>query len=58
MEFPTITAAKMDVANERIDSLMCSLYHTEVLKKFSQEEQNEGMLQSTLSSYDKIWYSI
>ena len=56
MEFPTITAAKMDVANERIDSLMCSLYHTEVLKKFSQEEQNEGMLQSTWSSYVKIWY--
>jgi len=45
MEFPTtITAARIDVANERIDTLMCSLYHTQVLKKFSQEEQHERML--------------
>ena len=42
MEFPSFTAAKIDVANERIDTLMCSLYHTQVLKKFSQDEQKEG----------------
>ena len=43
MDFPSIASAKIDVANERIDQLLCNLYHTQVLKKFSQDDQNEGL---------------
>ena len=44
MDFPSIACAKMDVANKRVDQALCNLYHTQVLKKFGQDEQNEGCL--------------
>lgn len=42
MENPSVTSAKIDVLNERIDQQICHLFHTEMLKKFSHATQCEG----------------
>lgn len=39
---PSLAVAKVDVVNERIDQHMCQFFHTEVLKKLSQDGQTEG----------------
>lgn len=43
MDISSVACAQMDVANELFDQLLCNSYHKQLLKKFSQDDPNEGI---------------
>ena len=44
-KYPSLATAKIGIINEKIDKQMCQVYHTPILKKFSNESHHDGIIE-------------
>jgi len=44
-KYPSLATAKIGIINEKIDKQMCQVYHTPILKKFSNESHHDGIVE-------------
>ena len=43
-KYPSLATAKFGIVNENIDKHMGQVYHTSILKKFSNENHRDGIV--------------